>query len=139
MYKSVANHTLIVFPHYIMLSEFIMKVWMTEKKLMTYFFLVQAADLAITLRALQIPGFSELNSFAAEMLHNGEEMNLILLKMAATLFLISAYAFAKDTDSRFSFSTEKALQIGTGLMGIVLMSNTVQVAMELPKFIPQLQ
>ncbi len=111
---------------------------MKEKKLMTYFFLVQAADLAITLRALQLPGFSELNSFAAEMLDNGEEIKMIMIKMAVTLFLVGAYALTKEKESRFAFSTEKALQIGVAIMSAVLMMNAVQVAVELPKIFPQI-
>lgn len=104
---------------------------MKKEKLMTSFFLANAADAAITWFALKNLDFQEANNFADHLMEGDNVERAIIFKFALMSLLISLYAISSDNESKFKYSTEKALQIGNFLVWLVVISNILQVSAEI--------
>jgi len=104
---------------------------MKKEKLINSFVAANVADSALTWVALDKLNFQETNSFAQNLIADGGIERAIAFKFALTSLLIIFYALSTQKESRFAYSSEKALQIGNILVWIAVLSNLVQITMEI--------
>lgn len=104
---------------------------MKEKKLLTYFFLTQSMDAAITAAALRIPTIREIGPVAASLVENNQFTDAVIIKMAVIALFAGFYALSKSRDHRLSFAFEKSMQFSVGFMSLVLIWNMINIVPEL--------
>ncbi|MDH5533779.1 MAG: DUF5658 family protein [Candidatus Pacebacteria bacterium] len=104
---------------------------MEKEKLINSFVAANIADSALTWVALDKLNFQEVNIVAQDMISNGGIERVLLFKFAITSLLILFYALTNHSESRFAYSSEKALQIGNVIIWIAVLSNLLQITMEI--------
>jgi hypothetical protein len=102
-----------------------------KEKLINYFAAANIADSVLTWIALEKLNFQEANTFANEIIQSDGFEKIILIKFAVISLLILLYAISQDNESKFSYSTEKAVQISNAIVWFVVISNLLQIALEI--------
>ena len=97
-----------------------------KKKLILNFFLANSLDIVISTIALSTNDFQKIGPFASTTIAGNEFYKAIILKLAVTALIIGGLAISsKNKKAHFVF--EKTIKIGTNILLIILISNTVQV------------
>lgn len=105
------------------------------KQLINSFLLANCCDALLTGLALQLPGFVERGLVAREMLAQARGLELLILKIAITAFMIGIYALAAERHTRWRFSVEAALRVGITLVWLAVAWNEINLVLALSEML----
>lgn len=109
----------------------VLLVFVTPKESINFFVASHLADIAITKTA-----FTAFNSFqeigvAGHSMLMDDETRMIIAKLAVTALIVGIYALTRGKKKEAEFVGRKVMNISLGIMYLVLVTNTAQVAYQL--------